>query len=136
MAIRFHIDIVSAESSMYSGQADFIVVPTVMGELGIHARHAPLVSILKPGMVRIMLDGEKKHVGYISSGFIEVQPHMVTILADLEIRSEEFDLAAANAARYLKKKPEAENKKTIDSMLALQISLYRALEEANKSKRL
>jgi F-type H+-transporting ATPase subunit epsilon len=121
---------------MYSGQADFLVVPTVTGELGIHARHAPLISILKPGMVRIMLDGEKKHVGYISSGFIEVQPHIVTILADMEIRSEEFDIAAANAARYLNKESETKNKRTVDSVLALQISLYRALEEANKSKRL
>ena len=103
MAIRFHIDIVSAESSMYSGQGDLLVVPTVMGELGIHARHAPLISILKPGIVRIMLDGMEKHVSFISSGFLEVQQHIVTILADIVIRSEEFDAAAARAARYIEK---------------------------------
>ena len=133
MAIRFHIDIVSAESLMYSGQADLLVVPTVMGELGIYARHAPLISILKPGMMRIMLNEEEQHVGYISSGYIEVQPHTVTILADMEIRSEEFDIAAANAARYLKKTPDAQSKQTLDSVLALQISLYRTLEESKKS---
>lgn len=133
MAIRFHVDIVSAESLIYSGQADQLIVPTLMGELGIHARHAPLLSILKPGMVRVLLDNKERHVDFISSGFIEVQPHIVTILADMAIRSEEFDAAAADAARYLDKESSSKAKRSIDSELALQIALYRTLEEAKKS---
>ena len=133
MAMRFHIDIVSAESLVYSGQADQLMVPTEMGELGIHARHAPLISRLKPGIVRIILDGKDKHVDFIASGFLEVQPHIVSILADMVIRSEEFDAAAAKAARYLEKEIIAKTKRTIDSELALQIALYRTLEEVKKS---
>ena len=133
MAMRFHIDIVSAESSVYSGQADQLMVPTEMGELGIHARHAPLISRLKPGIIRIMLDGKEKHVDFIASGFLEVQPHIVSILADKVIRSEEFDATAAKAARYLEKEIIAKNKRTIDSELALQIALYSTLEEVKKS---
>lgn len=133
MAIRFHIDIVSAESSMFSGQADYLVVPTIMGELGIYARHAPLISSLKPGIVRVMLDGRERHVSFISSGFLEVQPHIVTMLADKVIRSEEFDAAAARAARYLEKEEVTKRKRSIDSELELQVALYRTLEDIKKS---
>jgi len=132
MAIRFHVDIVSAESLIYSGQADQLMVPTVMGELGIHGRHAPLFSILKPGLVRTLLDGKEKHVDFVSSGFLEVQPHVVTILADTVIRSDEFDKAAAQAARYLAKQGKMTHKRSIDSELALQIALYRTLDEARQ----
>lgn len=134
MAIRFHIDIVSAESLIYTGQADQLMVPTVMGELGIHGRHAPLLSILKPGLVRILLDGHERHVNFVSSGYLEVQPHVVTILADTVIRSEEFDAAAASAARYLASETEIRQKRSIDSELALQIALYRTLEEVRTAK--
>lgn len=133
MAIRFHVDIVSAESSIYSGQADQLMVPTQMGELGIHARHAPLFAVLKPGLVRTLLDGIERHVDFVSSGFLEVQPHIVTILADTVIRSGEFDEAAARAARYLAKEGEVIHKRSIDSELALQIALLRALDEAKNT---
>ena len=135
MAIRFHVDIVSAESLIYSGQADQLIVPTLMGELGIHANHAPLLSVLKPGMLRVLLDNKEKHIDFISSGFIEVQKHVVTILADKVIRSEEFDAAAADAARYLEKNREVKHKRSIDSELALQVALYRTLEEAKNSNK-
>ncbi len=139
MGMRFHIDIVSAESSMYSGQADLLLVPTMMGEIGILARHAPLISELKPGLVRIILDNKEKYVVFISSGFIEIQPHIVTILAEKVIRSEEFVAAAADAARYIEKEHVTKSdlaftKRSINSELELQIALYRTLEEVKNSK--
>lgn len=135
MAIRFHVDIVSAEALIYSGQADQLMVPTMMGELGIHGRHAPLLAILKPGLVRTLIDGKEQHVDFVSSGYIEVHPHIVTILADTVIRSDEFDAAAASAARYLAKEGEIQHKRNIDSELALQIALFRTLDEAANNRR-
>ena len=79
--------------------------------------------------MRTLIDGKEKHVDFVSSGFLEVQPHVVTILADTVIRSEEFDEAAACAARYLAKEGEIKHKRSIDSELALQIALYRTLDE-------
>jgi len=129
MALRFHIDIVSSESLIFSGQSDQTFVPTQMGELGIYARHAPLIAYLKPGILRIMLDNKVKNTLFVSSGFIEVQPHVVTILADTVVRSEEFDEAAAKAARYIEKHNGEISKRTIDSELAVQISIYRTIKE-------
>lgn len=132
MTIRFHIDIVSAESKIYSGQSDRIFVPTKLGELGIYARHAPLIAFLKPGFLRIFLDNKEMKAMFVSSGFIEVQPHIVTILADNVIRSEEFDIAAAKAASYIEKHDDKIRKRTIDAELELQINLYRSLKEIKK----
>jgi len=129
MALRFHIDIVSSESLIYSGQSDQTFVPTRQGELGIYARHAPLIADLKPGILRIMLDNKLKNTLFVSSGFIEVQPHIVTILADTVIRSEEFDAAAARAARYIEKHDGEITKRSINAELAVQIALYRTMEE-------
>ena len=134
MALRFHIDIVSSESLIYSGQSDQTFVPTKQGELGIYARHAPLIAELKPGILRIMLDNKVKNTVFVSSGFIEVQPHIVTILADTIIRSEEFDAAAAKAARYIEKHNGEISKRTIDAELAVQIAIYRTMEEVKNMK--
>jgi len=134
MALRFHIDIVSSESLIYSGQSDQTFVPTKQGELGIYARHAPLIANLKPGILRIMLDDKAKKTIFVSSGFVEIQPYVVTILADTVIRSEEFDVAEARAARYIKSHNGKISKRSIGAELAVQIALYRTMEEIRNTK--
>jgi len=102
MSLTFHVDIVSAEGALFSGVASMVVAPTVTGELGILARHAPLLARLKAGVVRVALggvkEGEEEEVFYISGGMLEIQPHVVTILADTTVRSKDMDEAAARAA--------------------------------------
>ena len=100
MAMTLHIDIVSAESSLFSGSAEFVIVPGEMGELGIYPRHTPLLTRLKPGSVRIKKpDVAEEELIFVSGGVLEVQPHMVTILSDTAIRGNDLDEAAALEAK-------------------------------------
>jgi F-type H+-transporting ATPase subunit epsilon len=101
MPLTFHVDIVSAEGALFSGVASMVVAPTVTGEVGILARHAPLLARLKAGAVRVALGGVKEgeeEVFFISGGLLEIQPHVVTILADTTVRTKDMDEAAARAA--------------------------------------
>jgi len=99
MAMTFHVDIVSAEEEIYSGLAEMLFAPAEMGEVGILARHTPMLTGLKPGEVRIKAaDGEESSV-YISGGILEIQPHVVTILSDTAIRAKDLDEAAALEAK-------------------------------------
>jgi len=93
-----HIDIVSAEGAIFSGEADMIFAPAKMGELGIAPRHAPLLTHLKPGSVRVQTGGEEK-LFYVTGGILEIQPHLVTVLADSALHAHELDEAAALEAR-------------------------------------
>lgn len=94
-----HVDIVSAEGEIFTGEAAMVFAPAVMGELGIAPRHAPLITTLKPGEVRVQLpSGEEQHI-YVSGGALEVQPHVVTVLADTAIRAKDLDEAAALQAK-------------------------------------
>jgi F-type H+-transporting ATPase subunit epsilon len=93
------IDIVSAEHEIFSGAAEVISVTGEMGELGIHPGHTPLFTSLKPGNVRITLPGQKEELFYVSSGMLEVQPYMVTVLADTALRAADIDEAAALLAK-------------------------------------
>ncbi len=104
MAMTIHVDIVSAEEEIYSGSAEMVFAPAVMGEIGIAPRHTPLISPLKPGEVRLELGGGKEEFFFISGGIIEVQPHVVTVLSDTAIRAKDLDEAAALEA---KKRAEA-----------------------------
>ncbi len=104
MAMTIHVDIVSAEEAIYSGPAEMVFAPAVMGEIGIAPRHTPLISPLKPGEVRLDLGGGKEEFFFISGGIIEVQPHVVTVLSDTAIRAKDLDEAAAMEA---KKRAEA-----------------------------
>ena len=91
MAMMIHVDIVSAEGEIHSGQAEMVYAPAVMGEVGIAPRHTPLVTRLKPGEIRVDTGkGEMKHF-YVSGGILEVQPHVVTVLADTAIRAHDLD---------------------------------------------
>jgi F-type H+-transporting ATPase subunit epsilon len=93
------VDIVSAEGEIYSGDARMVYAPAKMGEVGIAPRHAPLLSALKPGEVRVEDTDGNEQFFYITGGMLEVQPHLVTILADTALRGEELDEAAALAAQ-------------------------------------
>ncbi len=98
MAMTFHCDIVTAEESMFTGLAEMIVVTGTLGELGITYGHAPLLTGLKPGPVRILKQDGEEEIYYLSGGFLEVQPHLVSILADTGIRAHDLDEAAAAQA--------------------------------------
>ena len=93
------IDIVSAEGEIHSGNASMIYAPAQMGEVGIAPRHAPLLTALKPGEVRVEDEEGKEHFFYITGGMLEVQPHIVTVLADTAVRGDELDEAAAVSAK-------------------------------------
>jgi F-type H+-transporting ATPase subunit epsilon len=99
MTMTVHVDIVSAEKEIFSGSAEMVFAPAKMGEVGISPRHAPLISKLKAGEVRIKTADKEEHHFYVSGGLIEVQPHMVIILADTALRAKDIDEAAALQAK-------------------------------------
>ena len=95
----FHVDVVSAEESIFSGEARFVALPGEMGELGIYPRHTPLITRIKPGSVRIeMPDGSEEFI-FVAGGILEVQPNCVTVLSDTAIRGKDLDEQKANEAQ-------------------------------------
>ena len=105
MAATMHVDVVSAEEQIYSGEAEFVVLPGEAGELGIYPRHTPLITRIKPGAVRIQKPGGEEELVFVAGGILEVQPKVITVLADTAIRGADLDEAKANEA--LKKAEEA-----------------------------
>ncbi len=106
MAATIHVDVVSAEESIFSGEAEFVVLPGEAGELGIYPRHTPLITRIKPGAVRIVpAGGGEEQLIFVNGGIIEVQPNVITVLADTAIRG--HDLDEAKAAEALKAAEEA-----------------------------
>lgn len=99
MGTVFHLDIVSAEESIYSGPVEFLVAPAQMGEVGIYPRHTPLLTRINSGMVRIKAQLKDEELVYVSGGVLEVQPDVVTILADTAVRSHDLDEAKAIEAK-------------------------------------
>ena len=100
MANTIHIDVVSAEESIFSGEAEFVVLPGEMGELGIYPRHTPLITRIKPGSVRIKVAGQaEEELVFVAGGVLEVQPGVITVLADTAIRGHDLDEAKALAAQ-------------------------------------
>ena len=97
--MQIHVDIVSTEREIFSGSVEMVFAPAVMGELGIAPRHAPLITRLSPGEVRLKLSDGKEESFYVSGGMLEVQPHVVTILSDTAVRAEDLDEAAVLKAR-------------------------------------
>ena len=93
------VDIVSAEGEIHSGEATMVFAPAKMGEVGIAPRHAPLLTLLKPGEVRVETPEGEEEAFYITGGMLEVQPHLVTVLADTALRGDQLDEAAALAAQ-------------------------------------
>lgn len=99
MGTVFHLDIVSAEESIYSGPVEFLVAPAQMGEVGIYPQHTPLLTRINSGMVRIKAQLKDEELVYVSGGVLEVQPDVVTILADTAVRSHDLDEAKAIEAK-------------------------------------
>ncbi len=133
-----HVDVVSAEEQIYSGEAEFVVLPGEAGELGIYPRHTPLITRIKPGAVRIKVPGQtEEEFVFVAGGVLEVQPKLVTVLADTAIRGADLDEAKATEA--LKQAEEArknaQSKQEIAtveaefSMLAAQLAAIQKLRK-------
>jgi len=138
MAATIHIDVVSAEESIYSGEAEFVVLPGEAGELGIYPRHTPLITRIKPGAVRIVpAGGGEEQLIFVAGGILEVQPKLVTVLADTAIRGHDLDEAKANEAiqRAEQARRSAKDKQEIAvvegelAMLAAQLAAIRKLRK-------
>ena len=100
MAHTIHVDVVSAEEQIFSGEAEFVALPGEAGELGIYPKHTPLITRIKPGAVRIkVVDRAEEEFVFVAGGILEVQPHSVTVLADTAIRGKDLDEAKATAAK-------------------------------------
>jgi F-type H+-transporting ATPase subunit epsilon len=137
MANTIHVDVVSAEEQIFSGEAEFVVLPGVVGELGIYPRHTPLLTQIKPGAVRIKLPGQAgEELVFVLGGFLEVQPTRVTVLADTAIRAKDLDEAAAMESR--KAALEAMQNKTSKEEIAIaeaELSIAVAQIEAIRKMR-
>ena len=119
MANTIHVDVVSAEESIFSGEAEFVALPGEMGELGIYPRHAPLITRIKPGAVRIKIAGQAEdEFVFVAGGILEVQPHLVTVLADTAIRGEDLDESKAAEAKRSAEEAMANAKSDLDLALA------------------
>jgi F-type H+-transporting ATPase subunit epsilon len=133
-----HVDVVSAEESIFSGEAEFVVLPGEAGELGIYPRHIPLITRIKPGAVRIKpAGGGEEQLIFVAGGILEVQPKVITVLADTAIRGADLDEAKANEAlkRAEEARARAKDKQEIAtveselSMLAAQLAAIRKLRK-------
>jgi F-type H+-transporting ATPase subunit epsilon len=136
MANTIHVDVVSAEQEIFSGEAEFVVLPGEAGELGIYPRHTPLITRIKPGAVRIKpAGGGEENLIFVDGGILEVQPSIVTVLADTAIRGHDLDEAKAleaqkraeEALRSAKDKMEVATVEAELSMLAAQLAAIRKL---------
>ena len=111
---KIHVEIVSAEEQIFSGDAEMVYAPAIMGEVGIAPRHTPLISPLKPGEVRLDMGDGKEEFFFISGGILEVQPHLVTVLSDTAIRANDLDEAAALEAQKRAEDALADQKSDLD----------------------
>lgn len=135
-----HIDVVSAEEAIYSGEAEFVVLPGVMGELGIYPRHAPLITQIKPGTVRIKVPGkEEEEMVWVQGGILEVQPDHINVLSDTAIRAADLDeakvLEAKKAAEEaLRARKEKQEIATAEAELAAVSAQLQAIQKLRKRK--
>lgn len=140
MAMTFHLDVVSAEGNLFSGTVESFMVTGSEGELGIHPGHAPLLSAIKPGMVRITKEHGEDEVVYVSGGMLEVQPGTATVLADTAIRGEDLDAAKAEEAKRKAEENISNQHGDIDfaqatSELAKAMAQLRVIELTKKLRR-
>lgn len=130
------VNIVSAEKELYSGEANMVVVPGVQGELGIHYQHAPLLTAIKPGEVRIKKEGQDDEAVFVAGGYIEVQPKLVTVLADTAIRASDIDEASARAAKEAAEQALAGSKGPEADVVELQNNLIMAAAQLEFVKKM
>jgi len=136
MANTIKVDVVSAEEQIFSGEAEFVVLPGVMGELGIYPRHTPLFTEIRPGAVRMKLPNqEREELVFVQGGYLEVQPHHITVLADTAIRAKDLDEAAALEAK--KAAEEAmQNKTSKEEIAQAEAELSSALAQLEAIRKL
>jgi F-type H+-transporting ATPase subunit epsilon len=140
VAHTIHVDVVSAEESIYSGEAEFVVLPGVAGELGIYPKHTPLLTQIKPGAVRIKVPNETEEtLVFVQGGFLEVQPNVVTVLADTAIRAHDLDEAKALEAKSkaedaMRSKLSAEEIAKAQAELAAAAAQLQAISRLRKRK--
>lgn len=138
MAMTIHVDVVSAEQSIYSGVAEFVTAPAQGGEVGIYPRHAPLISRMKPGTVRVKVpDRDEEELFFVSGGILEVQPQVVTILADTALRGKDLDEAKALDAKRMAEEALKDRSALMDyakaeAELAEAVAQIRAIEQLRK----
>lgn len=130
-------DIVSAEKAIYSGQVSMVVASGIAGELGIAPRHAPLITLLKPGEVRVLFEDGTEEDFYVSGGILEVQPHLVSVLADTALRADDIDEAAAikakeDAENLLKDKTKRQDLAKVQADLAKAVAQIQAITRLKK----
>lgn len=140
MPLTTHLDIVSAEALIYSGPATRVVLPAADGEICVLARHAPLLARLRPGLVRLANEFEVEQTFFVSSGFVEVQPHMITVLADTVTRSRDFDEAAARAAvertqQAIAAHPAAADYDKLMAELRMEMALLRVIDQLRRQSK-
>lgn len=135
MSMTMHVDIVSAEAQIFSGTAERLVATGIVGELGIYPRHTPLLTALKPGQVRIIKSEGHEEIFYINGGMLEVQPHIVTVLADTAVRASDLDEAAAIAAKERVEQLLKDQKSDIDYARA-QTELAEAIAQLQTIRKL
>lgn len=137
MANTMHLDIVSAEEALFGDEVEFVVARATEGELGIMPRHAPLMARLQPGEVRVRMAGGEEQFFYVSGGMLEVQPHVVTILADTAVRAHDIDEAAAKEAQRRAEEALRDRESDVDyaraqTELAAAAAQLRALQNLRK----
>ena len=135
MADTIRVDVVSAEEQIFSGEAEFVVLPGIEGELGIYPRHTPLLTQIKPGAVRIKIPGQAlDELVFVQGGFLEVQPHLVTVLADTAIRAKDLDELKATEAKKtaleaLQNKTSKEQIATAEAELSIAMAQLEAIRK-------
>ena len=130
------VEVVSAEEAIFSGEAEFVVLPGIMGELGIYPRHAPLFTQIKPGAVRMRIPGQaEEEFVFVQGGYLEVQPYQVTVLADTAIRAKDLDEKAALQAKRAAEEAMA-NKSSAEEVARAEAELSIAMAQLEAIRKL
>lgn len=136
MANTIRVDVVSAEEQIFSGEAEFVVLPGVVGELGIYPRHTPLFTEIRPGAVRMKLPNqEREELVFVQGGYLEVQPHTITVLADTAIRAKDLDEKAALEAKRAAEEA-MQNKTSKEEIAQAEAELATALAQLEAIRKL
>ena len=134
------VEIVSAEEDIFSGEAELVIAPAEMGDVGVMPQHTPLITRLRPGEVRLQTQGEEERFYFVSGGILEVQPHLVTVLADTAIRAKDLDEAQAREAKQRAEEALADKQSDMDyataqARLVEAAAQLRMLEDIRRRRR-